>query len=356
MRGNRLAIIVIAALAGLVLLVWLRSTRGSEDEVKVETEVAVHVGTITRTTLRGYVTAYGTVEPQPPGEQPAASARIAPSVPGVITAVRCAEGQHVEKGALLFQLDSRAADVAADRARESVDFAEKTFQRQKSLIQSGGTSQKQLLEAEQALVAARNDLAAARTQQALLRVVAPLSGTLARVNVTPGEAVDLTTTLAELVDLDRLIVSASVPSAELAPLKLGEPAEVLADRATASVAGTLVYISPEVDAKTGTVVVRASLPTRSGLRLGQLVTLRIVSAECKDCLAVPLESVVKDSEGNPVIALVQDGRAVQRTVKTGLHDGGLVEVEADGLQAGMEVVTEGAYGLPKETKIRVLGK
>jgi hypothetical protein len=38
-----------------------------------------------------------------------------------------------------------------------------------------------------------------------------------------------------------------------------------------------------------------------------------------------------------------------------LRDGGLVEIEGDGLQAGMTVVTEGAYGLPKETKIRVLG-
>ncbi len=62
---------------------------------------------ITRTTLRGYVTAYGTIEAEPAGERPAASARVAPSLPGVVTAVQCVEGQHVAKGALLFQLDSR---------------------------------------------------------------------------------------------------------------------------------------------------------------------------------------------------------------------------------------------------------
>jgi len=43
-------------------------------------------------------------------------------------------------------------------------------------------------------------------------------------------------------------------------------------------------------------------------------------------------------------------------VKAGLREGGLIEVEADGLQADMPVVTEGAYGLPKETKIRVLSQ
>ena len=347
---------LIAALAGLVWLVWFRSAPSTEEAAGVETEVAVRVGKITRATLRGYVTAYGTVEPQPPGQRLAASARVAPSVPGVIATVSCAEGERVEKGTVLFQLDSRAADVAADKARETAEFAEKALERQRRLLQVEGTSQKILMEAEQAFNAARADLAAARTQQALLRVNAPLSGTVARINVKPGEAVDLTTTLAELVDLDRLVVSAGVPSAELAPLKVGQTAEVLSGKSASPVDGSLVYISPEVDARTGTALVRVSLPPRSDLRPGEFVTVRIVTEEHRDCLAVPVESVVRNSEGAPVIALVQGDRAVQKPVKTGVRDGDLVEVEADGLRADMPVVTEGAYGLPKATRIRVLGE
>jgi len=67
-----------------------------------------------------------------------------------------------------------------------------------------------------------------------------------------------------------------------------------------------------------------------------------------------VDSVVKDADGRNVVALAQNNQARQKPVKTGLRDGGLVEIEGDGLQAGMTVVTEGAYGLPKETKIRVL--
>jgi len=43
-------------------------------------------------------------------------------------------------------------------------------------------------------------------------------------------------------------------------------------------------------------------------------------------------------------------------VKTGLREGGFVEVEGDGWKEGMTIVTVGAYALPKETKIRVLEK
>lgn len=341
MKKLVLVLIFVAGVLALGWFVWFKPAAPEAAEAMPATEVAVHVGKITRTTLRGYVTAYGTVAPEPAGERPAASARVAPAVPGVIVAVNCVEGQRVAKDAVLFELDGRVADVA-------VAFAEQSLARQQRLIQVEGTSQKALQEAEQ-------QLAAARAQRALLRVQSPLAGTVTRVNVKPGEAVDLTTVLAEVIDLDRLVVSASVPAAELAALKPGQVADVVPDRSATAVVGALTYISPELDAATGTARVRVALPAGTGLRPGQFVTVRIVTEEHKDCLAVPVESVVQDEAGATVIAVVRQETAVQKPVKTGLRDGGQVEVSADGLQPDMAVVTQGAYALPKETKVRVLG-
>jgi membrane fusion protein, multidrug efflux system len=341
---KKLALIVgfVAVAGGLAWLIWLKPDSHEAEEARSATEVPVHIGKITRTTLRRYVTAYGTVEAEPAGERPAASARVAPSLPGVVTAVQCVEGQHVAAGTLLFQLDSRAADVA-------VAFAEKSVERQQQLMRVEGTSQKALQDAEL-------QLASTRAPLALLQIRSPLSGTVVRVNVRPGEAVDLTTVLAEVIDLDRLVVSASVPSTDLAGLTPGQHVEVQATTAAAPGHGTVSYVSPLVDPKTGTALVRIALPSEAGLRPGEFVTVRIVSEEHPGCLAVPVESVVKDSDGVTVIALVEADHAVQKAVTAGVRDGNWVEVEADGLQPDMPVVTDGAYGLPKETKIRVLGK
>ncbi len=355
MKNLVLLVVFIALTAGLAWFIRSKPARAEEEDKKPATEVPVHVGRVARATLRSYVTAYGVVEPEPAGERPAASARIAPAVPGVVVAVNCAEGQRVEKGAVLFQQDSRAADVAVQKATDAAVFAEKNLERQKKVMQVGGTSQKLLLESEQALTAARNDLAAAQTQRALLRVQAPLSGTITRLNVEPGEAVELASVLAEIIDLDRLVVSVQVPAAELATLKGGGPAEVLVDNSAKPIPASLTYISPEIEPKTSTALVRAALPPGCGLRPGQFVTLRIVNEEHKDRLAVPAGSVVKDAESSNVIALVQGDRAVQTAVKAGLRDGDLVEVEAEGLREGATVVTDGAYGLPKETKVRIQG-
>jgi multidrug efflux pump subunit AcrA (membrane-fusion protein) len=84
--------------------------------------------------------------------------------------------------------------------------------------------------------------------------------------------------------------------------------------------------------------------------------VRVVRDECRDCLVVPAASVVKDEDGADVIAVVADGRATQRAVRTGIREGDLVVVAGEGLAPGMEVVTEGAYGLPKETAVRVVAE
>lgn len=335
-------VVILAALIGAAWLAWFRPAGEEAEGTEPETLVAVRVGKITRATLRDYVTAYGVVEPEPAGQGPAASASVAPFVPGVVAALSCVEGQRVTKGDVLFQLDSRAADVA-------VEFAEKSLERQRRLIQIEGTSEKLLQDAEQ-------QLDAARVQQALLRVQSPLTGVVTQVNVKLGEAVDLATAMAEVVDLDRLVVSANVPSAELSAIEIGQMAEVKTGDASTLTGAEVIYIGPRVDLQTGTGLVRARLPSGSALRPGQFVTLRVLVAEHADRLAVPVESVVTDEDGASVIAIVEGDTAVQTPVQTGLSDGGLIEVAADGLQADMTVVTEGAYGLPEETQVRILGQ
>ena len=353
MKKSKIAIGLLI-LAVIAALAWLRISGKVENVNEPATEVTVRVSKISRATLRAYVTAYGTVETEPTGEHPAAGALVSPNVSGIVTAIKCIEGQHVEKGAILVQLDSRAADAAVEKAQEALKFAEKTAERQRTLIEAEGTSQRQLLDSEQALAAARGELAQARIQQALMRVEAPVSGTVMRINASPGEAVDLTTTLIELADLDRLVVRAELPSAELSSLVVGRSAEVSYDNTVSPVSGLLKYIGSRVEPKTGTAEIRVSLPAGSGLHPGQFVKLRIVSQEHEGCLAVPVESVVRGADGGQAVALVQADSAVLHPVKVDIIDGEQAEILAENLQSGMAVVTEGAYGLPNGARVRIL--
>jgi multidrug efflux pump subunit AcrA (membrane-fusion protein) len=321
--------IVLCLGLGIFALVKSRGPASASGENETTpTIVTVQTGALKLATLHRYVAGYGTVEPAPAtAEQPAAGAQLAAPSAGVVAKVNVLEGQHVEKGEVLMELNSGAA--TAESAAQEVE-------RQKKLYAQENTSLR--------------NLQAAETQLALLRVTAPLSGTVARVNVKPGQAVDLTTVVAEVMDLNRLAVSADIPAAEAGDLKPGNPVEVLA---VPPVTTELSFVSPNVAKDNGTVLVRALLPADSGLRPGQFVPLRIVTAVHTNCLAAPGESVVTDESGKSVIALVKGDAATQTPVQTGLRENGWVEVEAPELKAGDIVVTVGAYGLPEKTKISV---
>ncbi len=264
----------------------------------------------------------------------------------------------------------QAAEAEMNAAKVDLQTAEK----QLALLKASPTPE-ELGEANAKLREAERTVSVAQTQASLLKITAPMAATVLRVAVNKGEAVDPTKVLVELAALDRLTVNATVSARQLSSLKPGMAAEVrviemaagsgggeasaatkpAAGGSADSIAGVVKLIGYQVDRKTDTVQVWVSLPANAGVRPGQYARVRIITDEHADRLAVPVDSVVTDADGNSVVALVVGNKAAQKRVQVGLRDRNLVEVEAEGLKEGDAVVSEGAYGLPKETKIHVIG-
>ena len=158
MRRFKFAYVVVALLAVAVVAVAIRFARRSaspaasaSEEAQQSTQVAVKVGKVTRATLRAYVTGFGAVDPEPAtAGQPPASAKIGSPVAGLLAESHAVEGQRVPKGTVLFQLDSRVADVQVQKARQVADFAERALERQEKLLEVDATSQRLFQEADAA--------------------------------------------------------------------------------------------------------------------------------------------------------------------------------------------------------------
>jgi membrane fusion protein (multidrug efflux system) len=343
--------VMVAAAAVLLLPVGCGGGGVGEGEEAV-TNVAVHTGTVTRTTLHRWVAAYGRVAPEPGGgDRAPARALVGAAVSGVLRHIDCSEGQQMVAGATLFRLDDRVAGVALERAQQALEYADKTYRRQQELTKADGTSARALQEAAQQRDAASNELAAARTQLDLLRITSPIAATVTRIEATLGQTIEPGMVLAELIDLDRLVVSAELPSRDAATVHPGQPVELSPG---GSPAGRIVYVGATIDRTTDTVPIRTSVPRGAGLAPGQFVHIRILVEEHAGCLAVPEASLVTGPTGDSWVMTVEGDRAVRRAVTAGLREDGLVEIAGEGVREGMPIVTDDAYALPRETAIRIL--
>ena len=347
-------LIMVAAVLIIVIFVTIINPKTEEEDAEAGTDVAVHVSEIIRATLHRYVVGYGRVEPEPASDsKPPAEAFIGSPVSGILVQINCVEGQRVAKGDILFRLDSRVAEVALLEAKKKLAFAKQTYERQKKLLEGEGTSLKSFQEAESQFNVAKSELSAAQTQLSLLRIEAPLTGTLVKLYAELGQSVESNATLAEIIDLNRLVVAADIPSREASLLELGQPVELGSE---GSAKGTLVFISKNIDPNTDTISIRASIPAAVDFYPGHFLDIRVICDEHRDCLAVPEDSLISSEEEGSWIMVVQGDEAVRLPVQDGFREGGLVEVTGEGLTEGMTIVTEEAYSLPSVTKIHIIGR
>jgi len=240
----------------------------------------------------------------------------------------------------------------SDLASAKIDLA--IAQKQLNLLEHSPTPEE--LKQEEAKVAQANAAAvAAKVQREMLSITSPINATVVQLLVNPGESVDPTKTLVQLIATDRLMVDVDVPAEQLPAKAIGLSAQIFVGESTDTpVIGKVSFVSPQVDPKTGAVMVIIALPGDVPLLPGRSVRVRIIAEEHKDVLAAPREAVVTDENGDSVIALVEGDQATRKTVKAGFQENGQIEISADGLKEGDTVVTAGAFGLPQATKIKVI--
>jgi membrane fusion protein, multidrug efflux system len=270
-----------------------------------------------------------------------------------VTAVRFKDGQRVQLGQVLVELDS--AQARADLAAAEAASAESASQvkRSKELIDTRVISESQYeqLEATMKANAARVEAARARVNDTVIR--APFAGRVGLRRVSMGSLVNPGTTIATLDDLSVIKVDFSVPESMLASLREG-----LKVTATAAAfpgrdfAGTVTSVESRIDPITRSVTVRANIPNPDlALKPGMFLNVNLARDE-RDALMVP-EAALVPEQSRQFLFVVEEGRAIRREVRIGRRQPGRVEIVA-GLKAGDQVIVEGTQKVREGGTVRIL--
>jgi membrane fusion protein, multidrug efflux system len=282
-------------------------------------------------------------------------------VAGILEKQLYNEGDTVEAGATLFQIERAPFEIELAQARGTLaqevsrqELAAKEFERLKGLADRRAISQK---EADQAASAASQSaagvqVARARVRQAELNlsyttVNAPIGGITGRAQQSIGSLVSPTNESAMLTTLTRgdpLWVRFSLSEPEFATVRGNDAKRVEVKLETADgklyPEGARVNFSGStVDAATGTVQMRAEVPNAQlALLPGQFVRVRI-TAGTQEAMVVPQAAVMQNEGGRFVWLATSEGKAAQRPIKTG---GWLGQdwVVLDGLKPGDAVIVD----------------
>jgi HlyD family secretion protein len=191
--------------------------------------------------------------------------------------------------------------------------------------------------------AAKAKLAAARSSQNLLTVYSPAAGTVTALYTADGSTVDPTTPILAVADLSKLAVSVDLSEFDVAQVSQGLKAIVSVDALGGKAfPGKVLYTAPSGTDNGGIVTfpVRVGLTAVKGLKPGMNVSVRIIVAQKRNVLQVPLEAVTRDDENNAIVNVVNAaGKILEREVTLGLSNNKNVEI-LEGLRAGERVVVE----------------
>ncbi len=331
--------------------------------------VPVRVVTAVEEPLALYLKALGTVTPLK-------TVTVRSRVDGELMRVAFREGQFVEQGELLAEIDPRPFRVMYSQAEgqqkqnlAQLANAEGELARFKDLQSKGYVSAQELANQEalvrQFQARRQTDEAAvedARLQLAYTRITAPISGRVGLRTVDAGNLVRAgdSAGLVTITQMRPISVLFTVPEPQLPAVRAAMraqpelPVEAWGrDEATRLALGTLLSMDNQIDTATGTLRLRAEFPNADeSLFPNQFVNVRL-RVRNDPAIIIPNAAVQFGAQGNFVFVVDEQNKATVRNVKLGAAEGERVSV-TEGVRAGERVVLEGLDRLRDGRDVKVI--
>lgn len=283
---------------------------------------------------------------------------IAADAPGVVKDISFRSGDFVSQGDLLVQLDVAVEKAELISAEASVRLADLNLERSRDLYGKEAIPRAELdaAEANQAQAQARVEAMQATIDRKTIR--APFDGQLGVRRVQLGQFLNSGSPVVSLQALDEVYVDFTLPQQRLPQLSAGMTVRVSSDASPDRVfEGRLTTIEPAIDGRTRSVGLQASFDNPDQLlRPGMFVRVQVVLPEDEAVRLIPATSVLAAPYGDSVFVVEErdDGAQIvrQRFVRLGRNFGDYIVVE-DGVEEGDLVVSDGAFKLRNDLKVRI---
>ena len=369
---SRTRVVFAAAAAVIAGLLWWHSHQATLRSTQHggPAPVTVDVAAATRADVPDYLEGIGTV-------QAYYTVKVTARVDGQLDKVAFVEGQTIQKGGLLVQIDPRPYQAALDQAlaAQAKDEAllandqrdmDRYLQLAPKDLASKQTVDTQRMYVAQAAAQVKADIAAvenARTQLSYTTITAPFTGRTGIRLVDPGNIVHAADTggIVVLTQMQPIALIFTLPEDALpevaAAMARGavKVSAVPRDGGSDLDSGTVSLIDNQIDPASGTIRIKATFPnTHQRLWPGQFVNARLLVQVSKDALTIPAAALQRGQNGFFTYVVRPDSTVEVRPLKV-LEAGETTVVVGDGLKPGEHVITGNLYRVSPGIHVRVAG-
>jgi multidrug efflux system membrane fusion protein len=342
---------------------------GQEGQERNAGPVPVTVVEAARQDVPVYASALGTVAAMN-------TVTVSPQVGGQLISINFKEGQEVQKGDVLAQIDPRTLQASFDEAaaakrqnQAQLATARSNYQRSNSpeyrqyvAKTDLDTQRNQVAQFESAVAANDASMRAAQVQLQYTKVTAPISGIAGIRAVDAGNIVSAGTALVTLTQIHPIHVVFNLPERQLPDVRQAQkagPVTIAAlDRNDSHVltdGGTLDVVDNQISSDSGTFRARALFNNSdNSLWPGQFVNVRMQLRTIGGGVVIPTQAVMRGPDGEYVYIVKPDSTVAMQTVKSGVEVGDSNVQITEGLKGGERVVSEGQFRLKPGSKVTAL--
>lgn len=346
------AIITIVVLAAIATTVAVRATKraapdGSGGPAVTLEFAPADIASVEPAALTRWLPVSGTL-------QPVDQSTVKAKASGEIRQVLVREGEAVKAGQVIARFDTADLEAkltdrigALESSRAQLALAEKTRTQNQTLLKQGFISQTAYDSAESNLSVNQGTLKSNEAQVQLARnalrdgvVTAPLSGTVAKRHVQPGERVSFDAPLITIVDLAQMELQAMVPANDIPELAIGMKVDLTIDGfGERRFTGTIDRINPTTEAGTRAILVFIHIPNPdAALRGGMFGTGKVTLVAGAPVPTLPAVAIRTDV-GQTFVWTIENGKLARRIVTVGRRDdsAGRVEIKT-ALGPGVQIL------------------
>ena len=295
--------------------------------------------------------------------EPVQGVRLDAELPGVVIAINFENGQLVNEGAVLVQLDVAPETALLKSDMANAQLAKVELDRAKRLRSTNSVAQSELDRAE-----ANYDIAVAQIKntEAIIEqktIRAPFSGRVGIRQINLGQYLSAGAPIVTIQSYDTVFVNFTLPQQTMDRVDAGMQVTLKSDAyPEKTFEGKLTAISPQVDPVMRTIELQGTLGNPEGLlRPGLFVNVTLTLPKSDEVIVIPVTAIVYAPYGNSIYKVSRNtdekselptGTAKQSFVRIGQRRGDFVSI-LDGLKAGDEVVSAGGFKLRNDAPVSI---